>query len=237
MFYFLRVWLVALVGLISVPWSQPQPISQTGPELVTYHSSLVSSTIHAGRFVALTFDDGPHPIWTPQVLDLLKQRDVHATFCVVGENVDRYPALVRRIVAEGHRLCDHTVHHDLLSRSSDQHARDEIFGGLEAIHRAVPGAMVRYYRSPFGAWSEYQVQVAADAGMQSLAWSVDTLDWSRPGVSAILATVNRELRPGGVILMHDGINGGRGERSQSVAALRHLLRDLPQKGYQFDFPA
>jgi peptidoglycan/xylan/chitin deacetylase (PgdA/CDA1 family) len=199
---------------------------------VTYTSNLISSTRHEGRFVALTFDDGPHPTWTPQVLDLLKRHGVRATFCLVGENVDRYPGLVRRMVAEGHRLCDHTVGHDVLQDSSETHVRDEILGGLRAIHSAAPKTRVRYYRAPYGAWSAYQVRTARKAGMRSLAWSVDTRDWSRPGVSAILANVDRELRPGGVILMHDG----RGDRSQSVAALRILLRDLPQKGYRFDFP-
>ncbi|MGH8884017.1 MAG: polysaccharide deacetylase family protein [Egibacteraceae bacterium] len=235
---FRQTWpLFALVGLATVLGSRPALPTAVDTELMTYNRSLIHSTAHKGRFVALTFDDGPHPVWTPQVLDLLKQRHVRATFCLVGENVDRYPALVRRMVAEGHRLCDHTVHHDLLPDGSDEHVRDEILGGLDAIHRAVPDAAVPYYRSPYGAWSEYQVQVAARADMKPLAWSVDTLDWSRPGVRAILATVDRELRPGGVILMHDGISGGRRDRSQSVAALRILLRDLPRKGYGFDFPA
>ncbi|MGH3926047.1 MAG: polysaccharide deacetylase family protein, partial [Pseudonocardiaceae bacterium] len=229
---FLRSWLitlllVTLVGLVPILGSQP---AQTTEELVTYTSRLISSTARKGHFVALTFDDGPNPTWTPQVLDLLKQHDVHATFCLIGQNVDRYPDLVRRTVAEGHRLCDHTVDHDDLRDSSNQRVRSEIRGGLDAIRRAVPDAAVRYYRAPYGAWSAYQVKVAARAGMRSLSWSVDTRDWAQPGVSAILATVDRDLRPGGVILMHDS----RGDRSQSVAALRILLRDLPRQGYRFD---
>lgn len=225
--------LVALVGLVPVLGSRPAETTEAGAELVTYTSKLISSTARKGRFVALTFDDGPNPTWTPQVLDLLKQHDVHATFCLVGRNVDRYPDLVRRTVAEGHRLCDHTVAHDQMQDSSHKHVRGEIRGGLDAIRRAVPGAAVRYYRAPYGAWSAYQVKVAGKAGMRPLSWSVDTRDWAQPGVSAILATVDRDLRPGGVILMHDA----RGDRSQSVAALRILLRDLPRQGYRFDFPA
>jgi len=238
---FLQGWLITLLavfaGIVPAFGSGPALTAGADGELVTFHSSLIASTARKGRFVALTFDDGPHPTWTPQVLDLLKKHDVQATFCLVGENVTRYPALVRRIAAEGHRLCDHTVYHNKLSEASDQHVRDEILGGLAAIHKVVPNAPVPYYRAPYGAWSAYQVETARQAGMKSLAWSVDTRDWSRPGVPTIIATVNRELKPGGVILMHDGISGGQSERSQSVAALRRLLRDLPRQGYRFDFPA
>lgn len=227
-------WLVALVGFVWIVGSWPTETTAADFTPVGYESKLIASTAHNGRFVALTFDDGPNPTWTPQVLDLLKQHDVHATFCLVGQNVDRYPGLVRRIVAEGHRLCNHTVDHDLLTHDSDRHVRDEIVGGLAAIRRAVPKAKVRYYRAPYGAWSAYQVRVAAKAGMRPLSWSVNSRDYLTPGVPAILAAIERELRPGGVILLHDA--GGH-DRSQSVAALRVLLRELPKRGYHFDFPA
>lgn len=239
---FLQIWpitlLVTVVGLAPALGFQPALTPKADPQPATYESSLIRSTAREGRFVALTFDDGPHPVWTPQVLDLLRQHDVRATFCPTGENVHRYPHLVRRMVAEGHQLCDHTMHHDLELRDrSAATVRAEILGGLDAIHSAAPDVPVPYYRSPGGGWSAYQVRTAARAGMKSLAWSVDTRDWSRPGVPAILATVDRELRPGGVILMHDGNPDTRGDRSQSVAALRILLRDLPLKGYRFDSPA
>jgi peptidoglycan/xylan/chitin deacetylase (PgdA/CDA1 family) len=226
--------LVALVGFVWVLGSGPSETTAVDIAPVGYESRLIASTARKGRFVALTFDDGPNPTWTPQVLDLLKRHDVHATFCLVGENVDRYPNLVRRIAAEGHRLCDHTVDHDLLTDASDRHVRGEILGGLAAIRRAVPKAKVRYYRAPYGAWSAYQVRVAAKAGMRPLSWSVNSHDHRTPGVPAIIAAIERELRPGGVILLHDA---GGYDRSQSVAALRILLRELPKKGYRFDFPA
>jgi len=226
--------LVVLVALSWVLDSWPTLTTAADFRPVGYEGKLIASTARNGRFVALTFDDGPNPTWTPQVLDLLKQHDVHATFCLVGENVDRYPGLVRRIAAEGHQLCDHTVDHDLLTDDSDRHVRDEIVGGLAAIRRAVPKAKVRFYRAPYGAWSAYQIRAAAKAGMRPLSWSINSRDYLNPGVPAILAAIERELQPGGVILMHDA--GGH-DRSQSVAALRVLLRELPEKGYRFDFPA
>jgi peptidoglycan-N-acetylglucosamine deacetylase len=198
------------------------------------YSKLISHTAGTGRVVALTFDDGPNPTWTPRILDVLGQHGVHATFCLVGRQVRQYPELVRRVVAEGHRLCDHTFSHDerLFLRSPEQ-VRAEIMGGLAAIREAVPDASVSYFRAPGGTWSETEVDLAAQAGMQPLSWSADSLDWRCPGVSTILANIRRKLGDRAVILLHDG----GGDRSQSVAALRILLGDLARAGYGFDFPA
>jgi peptidoglycan/xylan/chitin deacetylase (PgdA/CDA1 family) len=182
--------------------------------------------------VALTFDDGPDPRWTPQVLDLLAEHGAVATFCVVGEKAAKHPELVRRVVEAGMRLCDHShTHDDQLPTRSVERMTEEILD----THRdlvdlaAVP---VPYFRAPGGNWSDPMLQMAADAAMQPLGWSVDPRDWRKPGAAAIVAAVQDQVHPGAIVLLHDG----GGQRGQTVAALEQLLPWLTAQGYAFGFP-
>lgn len=196
-------------------------------------SNLVRHTAHDGKYVALTIDDGPSPKYTPQVLDILEQNNIKATFCLIGGQVKEYPDLVRRIAADGHKFCDHTMTHDMkLPGKSDSRIKAEMVGAREAIEKVVQGAEVPYYRAPGGNWGGDVRQISASLGMKPLAWSVDPRDWSRPGVSSILGTIKQELKPGGVLLMHDG----GGDRSQTITALKQLIPELRRQGYSFDFP-
>lgn len=197
-------------------------------------SSIVYSTASGGRTVALTFDDGPGPA-TGQVLDLLAQYHAKATFCEIGPQASANPALVERILAGGHRLCDHTVHHPqpMHTLSHDKQVY-EIDAAKDMITQAGgAGTQVSWFRAPGGDFSADNRQIAVQDGLRPLGWTVDTRDWSKPGVPAIIANVQKELHPGGIILMHDG----GGDRSQTVAALKLLLPWLVQQGYTFDFPA
>jgi peptidoglycan-N-acetylglucosamine deacetylase len=170
--------------------------------------------------VALTFDDGPDPNWTPRVLELLRQYQIKATFCVIGVNVARYPGLVRDIVAAGHTLCNHSWSHDLRlgSRSPDWILAD-LNRTNAAIHQAVPDAKISYYRQPGGFWTPRIVAAAASLGMSALHWQIDPQDWRKPGAAKILSTVITKTRPGSIVLMHDG----GGDRSGTVAALHSIL--------------
>ena len=125
--------------------------------------------------MALTFDDGPHPGWTPRLLDLLAQHRVKATFCVVGENVTWYPELVRRIVAEGHRLCNHSMHHDDLGIVPEAKSRADILAADAAIAAAAPGATVPYFRAPYGDFGP-SAKAGGKLGHTPLGWVVDKLE-------------------------------------------------------------
>ncbi|MFI6155467.1 polysaccharide deacetylase family protein [Kitasatospora sp. NPDC051170] len=197
-------------------------------------ATVIGSTASGGRTVALTFDDGPGPA-TGQILDLLAQYGAKATFCQIGQNAAANPALVKRVLAEGHRLCDHSVHHPQpFAKLPHDKAAYEITAARDMIVQAGgPGTRVGWFRAPGGGFNADNEQITASLGMSSLGWSVDPRDWSRPGVAAIVSTVQHQLKPGGVILMHDG----GGDRSQSVAALKQLLPWLVAQGYTFDFPA
>jgi peptidoglycan-N-acetylglucosamine deacetylase len=193
----------------------------TVPAIVTG----VDGAAPAARTVALTFDDGPDPRWTPQVLELLTRHHAVATFCVVGDNAARHPELVRAIVEAGMQLCDHSHRHEIEpSRPGAGMAHDDL--------AALAGTDVPWFRAPGGVWSDAVQRAAGAHGMRPLGWSVDSRDWTRPGVGAIVAQVQQQMGPGAVALLHDG--GGR--RDQTVAALAELLPWLAAQCYVTTFP-
>ncbi|MFF9344577.1 MULTISPECIES: polysaccharide deacetylase family protein [unclassified Streptomyces] len=186
-----------------------------------------------GRAVNITIDDGPDPRWTPQMLDILKQHEVKAVFCMIGPQAKQHPDLVKRVVAEGHRLCDHTMTHDTtMDRKPVAYQKRQILDARKMIEEAAGGVEVQYYRAPGGAFTPDSRKIAAAAGMRPLGWNVDTKDFERPGAAAIVATVKNELSNGPTILFHDG----GGDRSQTVTALRQVLPWLKQQGHTFSFP-
>jgi peptidoglycan/xylan/chitin deacetylase (PgdA/CDA1 family) len=173
--------------------------------------------------VALTFDDGPHPVHTPQVLALLRQHKVRAVFCVVGSEVHKYPHLVAQIAREGHTLCNHTWAHELkLGSEPVAKIRANLVRTNVEIRRAVPGAAISIYRQPGGKWTPQVVQVARQLGMKSLGWTVDPKDWEKPTANVISARVFAAAEPGAVILLHDA----GGDRTATVAACRTLIPAL-----------
>ncbi|GIJ51270.1 hypothetical protein Val02_81560 [Virgisporangium aliadipatigenens] len=179
--------------------------------------------------VALTFDDGPDPLWTPRVLDTLKRHGVKATFFVVGTKVNAHPELVRRIAAEGHALGLHSFSHHDLGGLSPQRRAMEFNLTSRAVARAT-GQDVRLFRPPYAgtptATDPAPVEEARRRGYVTVLADLDTKDWSRPGAAAI-AGAAAPVGPGGaVVLMHDG----GGDRSQTVAALDVLLPALAARG-------
>ncbi|MFF3851923.1 polysaccharide deacetylase family protein [Micromonospora sp. NPDC002575] len=173
--------------------------------------------------VALTFDDGPDPQYTPQVLALLRKYGITATFCVVGENAQSHPDLIQAIVADGHTLCNHSWHHDeLLGKRSTDVIRADLLRTNAAIRAAVPDAEIAYYRQPGGAWTYPVVSVAEELGLVPLHWTVDPSDWRAPGAARIVHDVSTEAQPGSIVLLHDA----GGNRQGTVDALRSLLPDL-----------
>ncbi|MGI5347563.1 polysaccharide deacetylase family protein [Streptomyces sp. CA-250714] len=190
-------------------------------------------TAAGGRSVSLTLDDGPHPEWTPKMLELLRQYHVKATFCLIGPNAEQHPRLVKRIVAEGHRLCNHSVDHDTgMDHKSVAYQKRQILDAKRMIDKASGGAPVYYYRAPGGAFTPASRRVAAEHGMRPLGWVVDPGDWQLPGTEAIVRQAKEQMEDGAVILFHDG----GGDRVESYEALRQLLPWLKEQGYSFSFP-
>lgn len=184
--------------------------------------------------VALTFDDGPDPYYTPQTLAALRAYRVTATFCLVGENARAHPELVRAIVADGHTLCNHSWNHDvLLGSRSYRTIQADLLRTSEAIRAAVPDARITYFRQPGGAWTYPVVSVARDLGMVPLHWTVDPTDWRRPSADTIAGRVTSNTVPGSVVLLHDA----GGDRQSTVDALYRILPDLTSRFHVTALPA
>ncbi len=196
-------------------------------------ASIAHASDAGPRGLNLTIDDGPDPTWTPQVLELLREHRVKATFCMVGPQAKTYPDLVKKVVAAGHRLCDHSVSHDTaMDKKSPAYQKQQILDAERMITEASGGVRPMYYRAPGGAFTPYSRGLAADRGMRPLGWNVDSKDFQRPGAATMVETVERELRNGPTILFHDA----GGDRTQTVTALRRLLPQLLSRGHEFGFP-
>jgi peptidoglycan-N-acetylglucosamine deacetylase len=188
--------------------------------------------IHDGRKrVALTIDDGPSPIYTPQILRLLHKYKITASFSMIGENVDTYPHVAREVADAGHMIVNHTWTHPDLVYLSAAEVRDEMTRATEAIHR-VTGKVPKMFRAPYGAWSPTVLAYCEKLHMTPLDWSVDPRDWSLPGVSAIVDNIMANTQTGSIILEHDG----GGNRSETVAALSIVLPRLLEEGFRFRTP-
>jgi peptidoglycan/xylan/chitin deacetylase (PgdA/CDA1 family) len=183
------------------------------------------------KVIALTIDDGPSPVYTPQVLRLLERYGVRATFSMIGESVSSYPAVARDVAEAGHTIINHTWDHANLTLLSAAAQRAEIERAASAIHAAT-GARPRMFRAPYGAWSREALRYCASERLLPLDWSVDPRDWARPGVSEIITTIMGTTRSGSIILEHDG----GGDRSQTVAALQTVIPRLLDEGYRFAIP-
>lgn len=185
------------------------------------------------RRVALTFDDGPNEIATPMVLDALGEHGVRATFFLLGAMVERRPALARRIVAEGHQVGNHGWAHRKLHLRTPAHIRHELARGAEAIERAC-GVWPRLFRAPHGFRNPWVSRIASTLGERTVGWSLGVWDSDRPGAGVIAARVLAGVRPGSIVLLHDGDGyDPDGDRTQTALALPLVIRGLRERGFAF----
>ncbi|MHC5906237.1 polysaccharide deacetylase family protein [Streptomyces sp. S6] len=212
-----------------------QPITGFGPpptssRLPTRRKPILEMS-GRGNTMVLTFDDGPDPRYTPAILDTLGEYGVHAMFFVCGEMAVDNQDLLARMADEGHVVGNHTWSHPLLTKLRRGRIRSEIERTCEVIEEGY-GEKPRWFRAPYGAWNRAAFQIGAELGMEPLAWTVDTLDWTTPGTGTIVRRVEGGAAPGVVVLSHDA----GGDRSQSVRALRRYLPRLLDSGYHITVP-
>lgn len=176
--------------------------------------------------VALTFDDGPHGVLTPKLLDVLRDAHVRATFFVLGSNVSAYPDIARRIVAEGHEIASHSWSHPSLTKVSAGRFEHEIRDTTDIIERTT-GQRVTMMRPPYGALNHRVTKaLLEDYQLDVILWDVDPLDWRRPGSDAITRRLVSGAHPGAILLAHD-IHPG------TIAAIPATIAQLKAKGFSF----
>jgi len=178
------------------------------------------------NFVAMTFDDGPHPRLTPQLLDILKARQIRATFYVIGRNAARYPDILKRMVDEGHEIGNHSWSHPRLNGLGAGEVLTEIDRTQEAVFRAVQRMPVTL-RPPYGKLTAAQRQmIHSERELTTVLWSLDTEDWRRPGAEVVAERIVDRRHAGAIVLSHD-IHSG------TIDAMPNALDGLRAVGFRF----
>ena len=186
-----------------------------------------------GPVVALSFDDGPDPVFTPQVLRILANAGIKATFCVIGREARAFPDVFRAVAQQGHTICDHTETHPHLNRLSADQIDAQLASPARFI-RDTLGVAPAFMRAPYGDLNGTVNDVAHKQGMRVLGWAVDPSDYLKPPADKLVARVVGAVKPGSVVLVHDGGDGR--DRSQTVVALPVIIEQLKAQGYTFVTP-
>ena len=191
---------------------------------------VIANNSAASKKIAITFDDGPHPVHTEKILDILKKYNVKATFFIIGANAEKLPDIVKRTFDEGHELGNHTYNHVFVNRVSDEKLREEI-AAMDKVIFDITGTRPIVFRPPGGAYNDKKVEIISETGHKCILWSwwQDTRDWSCPPVDKVVHTVVSNLHDGDIVLFHD-FNSGN---TPTVEALEIIIPDLISKNYEF----
>jgi peptidoglycan/xylan/chitin deacetylase (PgdA/CDA1 family) len=180
------------------------------------------------KVVVLTFDDGPIPRYTDEILGVLDRYQIKGVFFLIGREAEAHPDLVRKIVQGKHELGNHTYSHRLSEGDDPATIARELTLTEEAVRKAVPGARLRWFRPPGGVLGGWIMDVAQEKGYVPVLWSIDPRDWQN-SADGIAGQILERVRPGSVLLFHDG----GGNREATVAALPVIIEGLKERGYSF----
>lgn len=183
---------------------------------------------HDQKSLLLTFDDGPHPAYTPKLLKLLTEESVPATFFVIGKMAEKHPELVRDIVRSGNTIGNHTFSHVTLTRIPAEDIRTEYRANNELIKR-LTGVKMTFCRPPGGDYDPTVIRAAQEEGLTTVLWTDDPGDFANPGEAIVLDRTLKKLRNGGVVLLHDG-------SPNTVNILRELIHEARERGFTFVSP-
>lgn len=199
----------------------------------SFYGPTVTCQPDAGQVVALTFDDGPYPPYTDELLEVLRERNVQATFFMIGEQAQKYPGLVAQIAGAGHEVALHAWRHrDFLKLTAAEQQQDLTTG--KAVLEKLSGQQIRLMRPPHG-FRDWSVMSSLQTeGLTAVNWSVIPRDWTEPGAEVIVSRTMEQIAPGAVILLHDGASPRyQASREQTVQAVRLLIDRLRGAGYNF----
>lgn len=185
------------------------------------------------KVISLTFDDGPNPDATPLILDALAERNVKATFFILGRHAERWPELVMRVAQEGHQIGNHGYFHRKLHLKRPFYVRQDIKLGKRAIERAGAPSPA-WFRAPHGFRNPWVTSIAQSMGERVAGWSLGVWDTDRPGVKEIVKRTVEGTRPGSIVLLHDGDGyDPEGDRMQTAAAVPQIIDELRARGFGF----
>ena len=230
-FWFFRIHGLSVVGLLVVA-------AGSAISYVEFHGlGSQEGVVRQGEprpRVALTFDDGPHPVYTAQVLDILGEHDIKATFFLVGRHVLKYPETAKRIEQEGHDIGNHTFTHKDLLTAKRRILLSEVDKTDEAIYK-ITGVQTKLFRPPRGALGPACRRALVEKGYRIVLWTVSAADWSGISPKAIAARVLRYTKPGGIVLFHDSgalVRSEGASRGNTVKALAEVIEKLRAKGFE-----
>lgn len=185
------------------------------------------------KVIALTFDDGPYPPYTQRLLKVLAEKNVHATFFMVGENAAAHPELVREVQSHGHLIALHAGYHKDLLKLSSEEVRSNIAYGKSTIE-GLTGQKLHYMRPPHGFKDWSVISAIEDAGLHTVNWSIIPRDWTNPGADIIAQRVIENAQPGAIVLLHDGDSPkNKAPREQTIEAVSTIIDNLRAQGYEF----
>ena len=209
--------------------TEVKQVGETFPVPTEFQAKIVKKVKPSGleKVVALTFDDGPWPRTTPQVLEILKKEDIRATFFWVGQYLQAHPEIAQQVVADGHAIGNHTWHHWYRSLNQPT-AAHEIDDTTELIYR-ITGIKTLVFRPPGGLLNNGVADYAKEQKYVTVMWSVDSMDYRPFTAQQLVKNVTRKVEPGSIVLMHDG----GGNRSTTVEALPKIIAQLKELGYSF----
>ena len=194
----------------------------------TGNKPVYNSNINESKKIALTFDDGPHPRNTPEILKILNKYGVKATFFVIGTNVKNYPETLSMVAEAGHELGNHTYSHGVLKCKSKEEIRKEIIDTEREISKKNE-YITTLIRPPCGFYDEKLISLANENDYKVVLWSIDTHDWSHASVESIVSTVTNRVKGGDIVLFHDYISG----ENNTPEALQIIIPRLLKQGYEF----
>jgi len=220
---------LSLVAPAPLRAENPIPAQAIGKDksVASVEPHITFNSVHVdGRYIAMTFDDGPSAKLTPKLLDLLAIHHIKATFFVIGENVAEHPEILARATSEGHEIGNHSWSHRNLGKMSDDAVRRDLRKTEDAI-RSATGTRPTLMRPPYGSITARQKRwIANEFGYKIILWDVDPLDWKRPGPAAICNRILKGTQPGSIVLSHD-IHPG------TIEAMPATLDQLEAKGFKF----
>jgi len=221
--------LIGLTAAAAASAAAYQSMAPTGQ----WYGQTFASGIRGSKQIALTYDDGPNDPHTLKLLDVLAKHNVRATFFMIGRYVQQRPGIARAVAQAGHAIGNHTFTHPLLIFKSEAQTRTELVDCHQALQDAI-GEHSNLFRPPFGGRRPATIKIARELGLQTAMWNVTGYDWSAPPAAVIEKKVERQMRGGDLILLHDGGHRVLGaDRAQTVIATDNLIQRYKDEGYEF----